>query len=130
MHMKLNNPFVLAGYKGPTYFCDRVKETKRICDAIKNESNVTLISPRRYGKTGLIRNAFYKLEHDGEYETIYVDVFGAQNLADFIMKYRLRAASSVKSSLKMLLDKELVYHGSEGYVVYDRFFAEYLRSLV
>ena len=100
--MKLNNPFVLAGYKGPAYFCDRVKETKRICDAIKNESNVTLISPRRYGKTGLIRNAFYKLEHDGEYET----------------------------SLKMLLDKELVYRGSEGYVIYDRFFAEYLRSLV
>ena len=128
--MKLNNPFVLAGYKGPAYFCDRVKETKRICDAIKNESNVTLISPRRYGKTGLIRNAFYKLEHDGEYETIYVDVFGAQNLADFIMKYGLRAASSVKTSLKMLLDKELVYRGSEGYVIYDRFFAEYLRSLV
>ena len=46
------------------------------------------------------------------------------------MKYRLRAASSVKTSLKMLLDKELVYRGSEGYVIYDRFFAEYLRSLV
>ena len=127
--MKLNNPFVLAGYKGPAYFCDRVKETKRICDAIKNESNVTLISPRRYGKTGLIRNAFYKLERDGEYETIYVDVFGAQNLADFT-KYGLRAASSVKTSLMMLLDKKLLYRGSEGYVIYDRFFAEYLRSLV
>ena len=83
MCMKLNNPFVLAGYKGPAYFCDRVKETKRLCDAIKNESNVTLLSPRRYGKTGLIRNAFYKLERSGEYETIYVDAFGAQNLADF-----------------------------------------------
>ena len=82
--MKPNNPFVLAGYKGPAYFCDRVKETKRLCDAIKNESNVTLLSPRRYSKTGLIRNAFYKLERDGEYHTISCNeyVLTADNIGD------------------------------------------------
>lgn len=81
--MKLNNPFVLVGYHGPEYFCDRVAETKKLCSAIRNESNVTLLSPRRYGKTGLVMNAFNKLSRDGEYETIYVDIFGTQNLADF-----------------------------------------------
>ena len=81
--MKLRNPFVLAGYCGPEYFCDRVAETKRLCDAIRNESNVTLLSPRRYGKTGLIMNAFRNLGKDGEYETIYIDVFSTQNLAEF-----------------------------------------------
>ena len=81
--MKLRNPFVLAGYGGPEYFCDRIAETKKLCGAIRNESNVTLLSPRRYGKTGLIMNAFDKLAKDGEYETIYLDVFGTQNLAEF-----------------------------------------------
>ena len=81
--MKLRNPFVLAGYAGPEYFCDRVAETRRLCSAIRNESNVTLLSPRRYGKTGLIMNAFSKLSRRGEYETIYVDIFGTQNLAEF-----------------------------------------------
>ena len=81
--MKLQNPFVLAGYAGPEYFCDRVAETKRLCGAIRNESNVTLLSPRRYGKTGLIMNAFNRLSRRGEYETIYVDIFGTQNLAEF-----------------------------------------------
>lgn len=81
--MKLNNPFVLSGYRGPEYFCDRVDETHRLCTAIRNESHVTLLSPRRYGKTGLIRNAFEQLSRNKEYETIYVDVFGTQCLADF-----------------------------------------------
>ena len=81
--MKLNNPFVLAGYRGPEYFCDRVAETERLCSAIRNESHVTLHSPRRYGKTGLIWNAFNALAQNKEYETIYVDIFGTQNLAEF-----------------------------------------------
>ena len=47
---------------------------------------------------------------------------------NFISKYGLRAASSVKTSLQMLLENEILYHDKDGYVVYDRFFAEYLRS--
>ena len=81
--MKLRNPFVLAGYAGPEYFCDRVAETRRLCGAIRNESNVTLLSPRRYGKTGLVMNAFNRLSRRREYETIYVDIFGTQSLAEF-----------------------------------------------
>ena len=81
--MKLNNPFVISGYRGPEYFCDRVDETKRLCTLVRNESNVTLLAPRRYGKTGLIFNVFEQLRKKDGYETIYVDVFGTQNLAEF-----------------------------------------------
>ena len=81
--MKQKNPFVLVGYEGPEYFCDRVAETKALIRAIVNGSNVTLFSPRRYGKTGLISNVFHALAKKGEYETIYLDLFGTQNLADF-----------------------------------------------
>lgn len=81
--MKQSNPFVLAGYEGPEYFCDRVAETRALIRALENGSNVTLLSPRRYGKTGLISNVFNRLEKKGEYTTIYLDLFGTQNLADF-----------------------------------------------
>lgn len=81
--MKQSNPFVLAGYAGHKYFCDRVAETRTLIRAIENGSNVTLLSPRRYGKTGLISNVFNRLEKKGEYTTIYIDLFGTQNLADF-----------------------------------------------
>lgn len=47
----------------------------------------------------------------------------------FVAKYGLRAASSVKTSLDMLVEKELVYPTPDEYVVYDRLMAEYLRCL-
>ena len=59
--MKPNNPFLMAGYYSPEFFCDRETETSAILGALHNGRNVTLISPRRMGKTGLIRHAFYRL---------------------------------------------------------------------
>ena len=47
------NPFLITGYQGPDYFCDREKETASLMSALKNGKNITLISPRRMGKTGL-----------------------------------------------------------------------------
>ena len=55
---KLNNPFVVYGYKGAEYFCDRVSETEKIIKGLSNERNITLIAPRRIGKTGLIHHVF------------------------------------------------------------------------
>ena len=55
---QLNNPFVIYGYKGADYFCDRKKETEVIMKALQNERNIVLISPRRIGKTGLIHHVF------------------------------------------------------------------------
>lgn len=49
---KLANPFVYQGYESPEYFCDREAETKTLLSHLKNGRNITLISPRRIGKTG------------------------------------------------------------------------------
>ena len=43
------------------YFCDRTTETEKIISALDNERNVTLIAPRRIGKTGLIHHVFSKI---------------------------------------------------------------------
>ena len=48
--------------------------------------------------------------------------------AEFGRKYGLRAASSVRFALDSLLDDELLYRREDGYVVYDRLFAEWLRT--
>ena len=46
----------------------------------------------------------------------------------FIAKHKLKAASSVSSSLKTLIERELVYETDNGYIIYDRFMGEWLRE--
>lgn len=82
---RLNNPFVVYGYKGPEYFCDRVAESNKICSALRNERNVTLVSPRRMGKTGLIHHVFNKMETvDKDCKCFYIDIFATKNIEQFV----------------------------------------------
>jgi AAA+ ATPase superfamily predicted ATPase len=79
------NPFVIAGYIDPAYFCDREKETETIISALENDRNITLISPRRFGKTGLIHHVFYQLNNPkNNVFCFYFDMFSSQNLYEFV----------------------------------------------
>ena len=81
----LTNPFIYQGYESPKYFCDREVETTTLLSHLKNGRNVTLISPRRIGKTGLIKNTFYHLkEQEKDATCLYIDIFATKNLHDFV----------------------------------------------
>jgi len=80
-----NNPFLVAGYHSPNYFCDRQIETEKIISALSNDRNISLLSARRIGKTGLIQHAFYKIaEQDKSLNCFYIDIFSTQNLQQFV----------------------------------------------
>ena len=51
---QLKNPFIYEGYESPDYFCDRIVESENLIAHLQNGRNVTLVSPRKIGKTGLI----------------------------------------------------------------------------
>ena len=76
------NPFSITSYIGPEYFCDRDEETKELAGALANGRNVTLISPRRVGKTGLIHHFFRSL-NPKEVQCFYVDLYSTSNLHEF-----------------------------------------------
>lgn len=83
--MKPNNPFLISGYYGPEFFCDREAETATIIDALHNGRNITLIAPRRMGKTGLIQHTFNQLrKQQPDTVTLYMDIFATQSLSDFV----------------------------------------------
>lgn len=78
------NPFITNGYAGAEYFCDRVMETRTIVDMLTNQNNLALISPRRMGKTDLIRHCLQQPEIKDNYYTFEVDIYSTSSLNDFI----------------------------------------------
>ena len=79
------NPFILEPYKNKELFCDRELETRQIVDYLNNGRNITLISPRRLGKTGLIYRVFEEItETRSDTDTFYTDISSSQSVEDFI----------------------------------------------
>lgn len=96
--MKLENPFLIRGYAGPDYFCDREAETAQLVEAVKNGRDVTLVAPRRYGKTGLIHNAFGRLSKT--HATVYLDIFAINDLTAFVQAFSSAVVGVLDSKAK------------------------------
>lgn len=85
MAKNIKNPFIYQGYEGPEYFCDRIAETEKLSSSLYNGRNVTLISPRRIGKTGLIKNTFHHINvTQKDALCLYIDIFATKNQHDFV----------------------------------------------
>ncbi len=78
------NPFVTNGYAGPEYFCDRVEETKTMVDFLTNGNNMALMSPRRLGKTDLIKHSFNQPSISDHCYTFVVDIYATDSFRDFV----------------------------------------------
>ena len=82
----IDNPFVTTGYAGEEYFCDREKETQDIIRFLTNGNNVALISPRRYGKSDLLRHCFAQKAISDNYYTFIVDIYSTKSVAEMVGK--------------------------------------------
>ena len=107
------NPFLVSGYESPEYFCDREKETSDLLDALHNGRNVTLVSPRRLGKTGLIKHAFYLLkQQDPRVVVIYIDLYPTTCLSDFTQAFAGAVLGQLDSNpVKVLKKAATVFKG-------------------
>ncbi len=78
------NPFVIGKYISDEYFCDREKETELLKKQMRNGRNVTIISDRRIGKSGLISHLFAQQEIQEHFHTINVDLYPTNSLAEMV----------------------------------------------
>jgi uncharacterized protein len=93
--MELDNPFLTQGYAGKEYFCDRQAETKKLRTTLENGRNVTLISLRRMGKTGLIHHVFHEMKVD----CVYVDALHTTNLKEFTLLFGKAVINQLESPI-------------------------------
>lgn len=105
---ELENPFVYKGYDGSAYFCDREKETENLISVLKNGRNITLLSPRKIGKTGLIKHVFNRISStEKDAICIYVDIFSTKNLHDFVQVLGAAIVDEALRREKSLMSKVL-----------------------
>ena len=97
-----SNPFVTSGYAGEEFFCDRKKETKDIVSLLTNGNNLALISPRRIGKTDLIRHCFAQKEIANNYYCFIIDIYSTLCVEDFINKLGKTILEVLKPKGKMI----------------------------
>ena len=89
------NPFVIKSYESKEFFCDREEELQLMLQNCINKTDMTLVSRRRMGKTGLVFRLFDELNSTHpEIFTVYLDIFISRNLDDFI---KLFAEAAVKA---------------------------------
>ena len=109
----LRNPFINQGYVSPDYFCDREKETELMLNHFDNGRNITLISPRRIGKTGLIKHIFYLIERQEKNAIcLYIDIFATKNLQDFTEMFGAAVISALAKKEKSFMQKAAALLGS------------------
>ncbi len=109
----LANPFLVYGYESPAYFCDRETETKQLISDLNNGWNITLVSPRRMGKTGLIKNAFYHIRQDNKNAVcVYADIFGTNSTADFVSVLGTALLNALMSKGEKALHKIMQFFAS------------------
>ena len=103
MKKKIVNPFICQGYDGPDYFCDRIEETKTLSSTLYNGRNITLISPRRLGKTGLIWNTFHQIKTENKDAIcIYIDIFPTKNQSELVRMLGTAVLNATLSKTRML----------------------------
>lgn len=113
MKKKVVNPFICQGYESPEYFCDRIEETEIMTSTLYNGRNITLISPRRLGKTGLIWNTFHHIKSENKDAIcIYIDIFPSKSQSEFVRMLGTAVLNETLSKSKMLGKKMLEMLGS------------------
>lgn len=78
------NPFQFGRVVRNKQFCNRKSELRNLTAAIKSGNSLWLYSPRRFGKTSLVVNAFSEIE---DVKTIYFDLFHIRDRKEFAIKY-------------------------------------------
>lgn len=119
MDMETENPFYLTGIIPDRYFCDREAETQRMVQVLTGRAHLLLTSPRRMGKTQLIRHVYAQPEIAASHYTFYVDLYPTSSLHELALFMGKEIYSTLVPRGRSVLDRFLAalrsLQGAFGY---------------
>lgn len=92
------NPFVFGKAAEGEYFTDRQEDAKRLNANLTHGINTILISPRRWGKTSLVKKVISEITNPS-IRPIYVDIFQCKSEHEF---YHAFASTIIKQTSSKL----------------------------
>lgn len=100
---EIERPFVYGVPVSGDNFTDRVKESRRLKVNFENGLNVILISPRRMGKTSLVKKVQQEVDKKTVH-TVYVDIYNCRSEYDFYNKFAAALLKQTSSKMEMALE--------------------------
>lgn len=92
--METENPFVFGKAVEGSYFTDREEDAKRLTANLTHGINTTLISPRRWGKTSLVKKVISEIKRP-DIKTVFIDIFQCKTEYEF---YRTFSTAVIKQT--------------------------------
>lgn len=99
----MEKAFVYGMSVGGNNFTDRIEETKRIKLDFENGVNVILISPRRMGKTSLIKKVISEIDNP-MLKIIYMDIYDCRSEYDFYNRFAETIMKSTGNHLEQVME--------------------------
>lgn len=100
----INRSFIYGISVSGDNFTDRVKETRRLKMDFENGLNVVLISPRRMGKTSLVKKV-QQVVDSSIVHTVYIDIYDCKSEYDFYNKFAESVLKQTSGRMELFLEK-------------------------
>ena len=96
--MAIENPFVFGKAAEGTYFTDRTEDAKRLHANLTHGINTIIISPRRWGKTSLVKKVIADINRP-DIKPVFIDIFQCKSEYEF---YHAFASAVIKQTSSRL----------------------------
>ena len=101
----MKSPFQYGTMVDKECFVNRVEERKQLKELLDSGINVMLISPRRWGKSSLVKVAMDELmQEDKRVRVCFIDAFSIKTEAEFYRTFAKEVISCTASTLEKRLD--------------------------
>ncbi len=98
-----NKTFVYGVSVGGDNFTDRTKESHRLKMNFENGLNVVLISPRRMGKTSLVKHV-QEIVDTSLIQTVFVDIYDCRSEYDFYNKFAEALLKQTANKMELAIE--------------------------
>ncbi|MGM9674271.1 MAG: ATP-binding protein [Bacteroidaceae bacterium] len=99
----MEKPFVYGMSVEGNNFTDREKETERLKKDFENGVNVILISPRRMGKTSLVKKVCSEIADPG-IKTVMMDIYDCRSEYDFYNRFASVLIKETAGRMELVMD--------------------------